>query len=281
MFAAGLGSVTDDIKQVIDDKVDLFIEEMYGIVSAGGEGLRLRPLTIEQPKPLVEIGASKQPLMYWSMLPMILGGVSHFIVGIRHGASKIKERFGKGEELSEKFRRKITIEYVEEMEPLGRAGFIKYGIEKGVIDPAKPAIIFNASDVLRLNLLDLVRHYLWLKTYRRFEVIQVYTSAFRAQYGIGKIDFSTNQVTDFTEKPLLHNLASTACYVTHDRLKDFQDITKIPSNPEDELVHKWLREKTLGAYVISHEDVISIKFQKDVDNVEGMDFDAYIRKMYE
>jgi len=281
MFGAGLKSVTDEIKQVVDDKVDLFIEEMYGIVSAGGEGLRLRPLTIDQPKPLVEVGSSKQPLMYWSMLPMILGGVSHFVVGIRHGADKIRERFGKGEELSERFKRKITIEYIEEVEPLGRAGFIKFGIKEGVIDPTRPAIIFNASDVLRLNLPDLVRHYLWLKTYHHFDVIQVYTSGFRAQYGIGKIDFSTNQVIDFKEKPLLHDLANTACYVTHDRLKDFQHITKIPSNPEDELIQKWLSEKTLGAYVISHEDIISIKFQKDLDNVDGVDFDSYVRKMYE
>ena len=79
----------DDIKKVIKNQVDVFTKEMYGIISAGGEGVRLRPRTLELPKPMIEIGSSKQPIMYWSLLPMILGGVSHFIIGVRYGASKI------------------------------------------------------------------------------------------------------------------------------------------------------------------------------------------------
>jgi NDP-sugar pyrophosphorylase family protein len=276
----GLESATSDIRHLVNEKVDAFIDEMYGLVSAGGEGIRLRPITIEQPKPLVEIGSVKRPLIYWSMLPMILGGVSRFIIGLRHGASRIKDSIGDGSELSRDLGKQISIEYVEEPEPLGRAGCIKYGIEKGVIDLNRPAIIFNASDILRLNLRNLVRHYLWLKACYGFDVVQVYSSGFRVQFGIGKVDFSTLQVIDFREKPIFQDLANTACYVTHGRLEDFRSIHKLPSNPEDELIHKWLKEKTLGAYVIGHDDIISIKFQKDLDKVYEMDLDRHIRSAY-
>lgn len=275
-----LESSTDEIKQVVDSKVDLFISEMYGIISAGGRGRRLIPRTLERPKPLLEIGSAKQPLMYWSMLPMILGGVSRFVIGVRHGASKIKEIFGKGTELSKQIGRKIMIDYIEEPEPLGRAGFIKYGLEKGVIESDRPAIIFNASDILRVNFRNLVRHYIWGKTYHGFAVVQVYTSGFKARYGIGKVDCSTFRVTDFKEKPLFHDLANTACYIIHGRLKDFKHIKKIPSNPEDELVPKWLKEKTLAAYIIRPEDLISIKFEKDIEKVDEMDLDYYIKSAY-
>ncbi|MGQ9543560.1 MAG: sugar phosphate nucleotidyltransferase [Candidatus Bathyarchaeia archaeon] len=275
------GSVTEDIRQIVDEKVELFIGEMCGIVSAGGEGVRLRPITIEQPKPLVEVGSPKQPLIYWSMLPMILGGISHFIIGIRHGAAKIRRRIGSGRELSRRFGREITVVYVEEPEPLGRAGCIKYGIEQGIINPERPTIIFNASDILRLNLKDLVRHHLLLKTYRGFEVTQVYTSGFRVRYGIGRVNYSTSQVTSFKEKPIFRSLANTACYVIHGRLRDFKDVRKVPSNPEEELVPKWLRENTLGAYIISPDDVISIKFQKDLEQVCEMDIDKFVRGAYE
>ncbi|MEM3004358.1 MAG: sugar phosphate nucleotidyltransferase, partial [Candidatus Bathyarchaeia archaeon] len=97
----GLESASSDIRQVVNKKVDTFIGEMCGLVSAGGEGLRLRPITIEHPKPLVEIGSVKRPLIYWSMLPMVLGGVTRFVIGLRHGADKIKERLGDGGEFSQ------------------------------------------------------------------------------------------------------------------------------------------------------------------------------------
>lgn len=277
----GLESATSDIRQLVNEKVDAFVGEMYGLVSAGGEGVRLRPITIEQPKPLVEIGSVKRPLIYWSMLPMVLGGVSRFVIGLRHGAGKIKERIGDGSKFSEDLGRQISITYIEEHEPLGRAGCIKYGIETGVIDPRKPAVIFNASDILRLNLRSLVRHYLWLKACYGFDVVQVYSSGFKVQYGIGKVDFSTSQVVDFREKPIFRDLANTACYITHGRLEDFKSIQKLPANPEDELIHKWLKEKTLGAYVIHHDDIISIKFQKDLDKVYDMDLTRHVRSAYE
>ncbi|MEM3073068.1 MAG: sugar phosphate nucleotidyltransferase, partial [Candidatus Bathyarchaeia archaeon] len=273
-------SVSGEIKRVIESKVDLFIKELTGIVSAGGRGVRLMPHTLEKPKPLLEIGLTKQPLMYWSMLPMLLGGVSHFVIGVRHGAKEIKNKFGDGAELTQRMGRRIIIEYVEEPEPLGRAGYIKYGIEKGVIDPNRPAIIFNASDILRLNLRNLVRHYLWVNAYHGFDVVQVYASGFRVHYGVGKVDPSTSQVVSFEEKPFYNDLANTACYVIHGRLKDFLQVDKKPVNIEDILIYKWVREKTLAAYIIPHEDLISIKYEGDLNRVDEMDLERFVGSAY-
>ncbi|WP_455368479.1 sugar phosphate nucleotidyltransferase [[Eubacterium] cellulosolvens] len=268
----------DDIKKAIGNKVDIFTKEMYGIISAGGEGVRLRPRTLELPKPMIEIGSTKQPIMYWSLLPMILGGISNFIIGVRYGANKIVKAFGTGEKLSKKFDREIIIDYIEEHKPLGRAGFIKQGIEQDKIKTNKPAIIFNASDIIRLNLRKLLSHYLWLKTSYDIDVVQIYTSGFRVQYGIGKIDPSTSRVIEFEEKPIRYGFASTACYIIHECLNDFKTISKIPSNPEDELIHKWIKEKKIGGYIIPHESLISIKFEKDLVAMSDADIDQYVKK---
>lgn len=270
----------EDIKKVIGNKVDVFTKEMYGIISAGGEGVRLRPRTLELPKPLIEIGSTKKPIIYWSLLPMILGGISYFIIGVRFGANKIIEAFGTGEKLSKEFEREIIIDYIEEPKPLGRAGFIKHGIEQDKIKTNKPAIIFNASDILRLNLCDLLSHYLWLKASYDVDVVQIYTSGFRVQYGIGEIDPSTSRVIEFEEKPIKYGFASTACYVIHECLSDFKTVSKIPSNPEDELIHKWIKEKKIGGYVIPHDSFISIKFEKDLAALSDTDIDQYVKRVY-
>jgi mannose-1-phosphate guanylyltransferase len=270
-----------EVRNAVDAEAERMISEACGIVSAGGKGVRLRPQTLERPKPLLEIGSPKHPLMFWSMLPMILGGISRFVVGVRYGADKIRKTFGSGDGLSEQFGRPITIDYVEEPQPLGRAGFVKYAIEKHVVDPRKPAVIFNASDILRLNLRDLFRHYLWLNACHGLEVVQVYTSQFRAPYGIGALDLSSFRVVQFEEKPLRPDLASTACYVTHCRLADFTQIERTPSNPEDGLLQRWIAEKLVGAYVIPYDDFISIKFEEDLAKVESMDLEDFVRSAYE
>ena len=270
----------DDIKKVIGNKVDVFTKEMYGIISAGGEGVRLRPRTLELPKPMIEIGSTKQPIMYWSLLPMILGGISHFIIGVRYGANKIIEAFGTGEKLSKEFDREIIIDYIEESKPLGRAGFIKQGIEQAKIKTNKPAIIFNASDILRLNMCELLSHYLWLKASYDIDVVQIYTSGFRVQYGMGEIDPSTSRVIEFEEKPIRYGFASTACYVIHECLNDFKTVSKIPSNPEDELIHKWIKEKKIGGYVIPPDSLISIKFEKDLVALSDTDINQYVKRVY-
>jgi NDP-sugar pyrophosphorylase family protein len=279
MANSELKSARDDIRRIVDDKTDRFLTEMYGIISAGGRGVRLRPRTLELPKPLLDIGLHKKPLLYWSMLPMILGGVSHFFVGVRYGADKIEQRFGRGKELSKEFGRTITIDYIEEPEPLGRAGFVKYGLERGLINPDRPAIMFNASDILKINLRELVRHYLWVNANHECEALQVYTSGFRVRYGLGKVDPSTLSVTEFEEKPLRSDLASTACYVIYGRLNDFREV-KTPSNPEDQLVPRWIKEKIVAAYIIPFENIVSIKFEEDLVRANEMNLERYVKSIY-
>jgi len=265
-----------DLKKIVDEKVDLFIRDLTVIVNAAGKGVRLRPATIETPKPLVRVGQKREPLMYWAMLPLLSGGASRFVIGIRHRGDLIRQEFENGEKLSRRFNREIKIDYVEEPRPLGRAGCVQYALEIGKVDPGKPSIIMNASDVLKLDLRDLVRNYLWKRSNYGFHVLQVYASGYRVQYGVGKLHPSTGGVIGFEEKPFREEPTNTACYCMRERLEDFRKIRRIPSDPEDELVGRWLREGVLGSYVISKENVVSVKFEKDLQRVLNMDFEKFL-----
>jgi NDP-sugar pyrophosphorylase family protein len=267
----------NEIKTQLNEKAKFFIEASTAIINAGGEGVRLRPYTLTQPKPLLKIGLNPKPLMYWAMLPLLLSGVSKFIITVRYGKEAIEEEFGKGENLSKEFNRAIKVDYVEEPKPLGRAGCIKLGLEKGKINTSKPAIILNASDILAINFLDLAKHHIWQRIAYEFEVTQVYALGYKVQYGIGKIHPTTGQVLEFIEKPERLEPINTACYCLQERLNDFKYIKKIPSNPEDDLIHEWVRKGIVGSYIIPYEKIISIKFEADLEKANKTDLEKFIK----
>lgn len=269
-------TIYEELKRTIDQKAERFIRELTAIVNAAGEGMRLKPFTDDVPKALIQVGKVRKPIIYWAILPLLLGGISKFTFGIRYRGELIKEEFGSGEDLSEQFGREIKVDYIEEPEPLGRAGCIKYGLELGIVDPRKPALILNASDILRLDLGRLSQHYLWQRANYGFEILQVYVSGYQVQFGLGKLHPTTGQVVSFVEKPFKDEPTNIACYCIHERLEDFTRISKIPTNPEDELVYRWLEAGVLGSYVLPREDVISIKFAKDVQRTNEMDIEKFL-----
>ncbi|MEM3516768.1 MAG: hypothetical protein QW647_03150, partial [Candidatus Bathyarchaeia archaeon] len=65
-----------------------------------------------------------------------------------------------------------------------------------------------------------------------------------------------------------------------ERLNDFKYINKLPSNPEDELVYKWIKEGVLGSYIIPYEKLISIKFEADLENANRIDLEKFIKQLY-
>ncbi|MEM2576414.1 MAG: hypothetical protein QW476_00500, partial [Candidatus Bathyarchaeia archaeon] len=137
-----------------------------------------------------------------------------------------------------------------------------------------------ASDILAINFLDLAKHYILQRVAYGFEVTQVFASGYKVQYGIGKIHPTTGQVLEFAEKPERFEPTNTACYCLKERLNDFKYINKLPSNPEDELVYKWIKEGVLGSYIIPYEKLISIKFEADLENANRIDLEKFIKQLY-
>ena len=90
---------------------------MKAVMMAGGEGSRLRPLTVARPKPMV-------PIVNKSVMAHILDllrehGITDIIITLRYMAATIQDYFEDGTNFG------VNISYVVEENPLGTAGSVR------------------------------------------------------------------------------------------------------------------------------------------------------------
>src|SRR6266851_5516196 len=84
---------------------------------AGGEGTRLRPMTANQPKPLLPV--VNKPIMDHVLRLLRKHSFDETIVTVQFLASMVRNYFGDGEEFG------MSLQYATEDIPLGTAGSVK------------------------------------------------------------------------------------------------------------------------------------------------------------
>lgn len=90
---------------------------MKAVVMAGGEGTRLRPITSNQPKPMVPV--LNKPVMEYTLELLHGYGIDDVVVTLQFLPQMIKNYFGKGTDLG------LNLNYSVEEYPLGTAGSVK------------------------------------------------------------------------------------------------------------------------------------------------------------
>ncbi len=89
---------------------------MKAVIMAGGEGTRLRPLTSNQPKPMLPM--ANRPLMEHVVLLLRQHGFEEIVVTVAFMANQVRSYFGDGSELG------VRMVYATEETPLGTAGSV-------------------------------------------------------------------------------------------------------------------------------------------------------------
>jgi mannose-1-phosphate guanylyltransferase/phosphomannomutase len=84
---------------------------------AGGQGTRLRPLTSNQPKPMLPILG--RPMMEHVLVLLREHGITEVVATVQFLASVVRNYFGDGSDL------RLSLAYATENEPLGTAGGVK------------------------------------------------------------------------------------------------------------------------------------------------------------
>ena len=95
---------------------------MKAVVMAGGEGTRLRPLTSNQPKPMVPIVG--KPCMEHALDLLRKHGLTEVVVTLAFMPQAIRTYFGDGESLG------LEMDYSVEEQPLGTAGSVGLAKER-------------------------------------------------------------------------------------------------------------------------------------------------------
>ncbi|GAA2730062.1 mannose-1-phosphate guanyltransferase [Actinocorallia aurantiaca] len=119
---------------------------MKAVVMAGGEGTRLRPMTANQPKPLLPV--INRPIMEHVLRLLKRHGFTETVVTVQFLASLIRNYFGDGEELG------MSLQYATEEVPLGTAGSVK-NAEDALKDDR--FLVISGDALTDLDLTDMVR----------------------------------------------------------------------------------------------------------------------------
>src|SRR5712691_9872579 len=90
---------------------------MRAVIMAGGQGTRLRPLTSNQPKPMLPIVG--RPMMEHIIRLARSHGFTEVIATVQFLASVVRNYFGDGSDLG------VSLSYATEEEPLGTAGSVR------------------------------------------------------------------------------------------------------------------------------------------------------------
>jgi mannose-1-phosphate guanylyltransferase/phosphomannomutase len=116
------------------------------VVMAGGEGTRLRPLTSNQPKPMVPIVG--KPCMEHILDLLRAHGMDEVIVTLAFMPQAIRSYFGDGESLG------LSIEYSVEESPLGTAGSVRLA---GATRLDETFLVISGDALCDVDLTELVK----------------------------------------------------------------------------------------------------------------------------
>ncbi|MGA4841507.1 sugar phosphate nucleotidyltransferase [Streptomyces sp. G45] len=159
------------------------------ILLVGGKGTRLRPLTVNTPKPMVP--AAGVPFLTHQLARARAAGVDHIVLATSYLAEVFEPYFGDGSALG------LEIEYVTEEEPLGTGGAIRNVASRLRSGPQDPVLVFNGDILTGLDIRALVAEHERVNADVSLHLTKVTDP--RA-YGLVPTD-PTGRVTAFLEKP--------------------------------------------------------------------------------
>jgi mannose-1-phosphate guanylyltransferase len=120
---------------------------MQALVLVGGEGTRMRPLTLTRPKPALPL--VDRPFIRYIVDWLARHRVAEVVMACGFGADPLREVLGEGD------GRGPRIRYVEEREPLGTAGPLRLAADEGLLGDR--FLVLNGDLLSDLDLSALIR----------------------------------------------------------------------------------------------------------------------------
>jgi mannose-1-phosphate guanylyltransferase len=109
------------------------------VLLVGGQGTRLRPLTLTTPKQMLPVAGV--PLLTHQIVKLRAAGVDHVVLATSYRAEVFSDHFGDGADLG------VTLTYVREIEPLGTGGAIGNVSPHLRSGPADPVVVVNGDNL--------------------------------------------------------------------------------------------------------------------------------------
>jgi len=173
------------------------------MIMAGGEGHRLRPMTIDTPKPLLKIGG--KPIIEYNIERLISFGIQNIHISLGYLGQQLVDYFGDGNS------REINIQYTWEKEPLGTLGALR-------LLPAnkrKVLLVMNSDILTTIDFEDFYRSFI-----EEEADFSIATIPYHVKVPYAVLQTTNNQVLALQEKPTYTYYSSAGIYLLKNELVD-------------------------------------------------------------
>ena len=199
-------------------------------ILCGGKGTRLKELTEDLPKPLVEIGG--KPIIWHIMKIYSHYGFNDFILCLGYKGKLIEEYFSKSSNKEQKW----NIEFVDTGENSNKGQRVKK-IEKYIKEDN--FFVAYGDDVSDVNIKKVLEHHL-----KSSKIVTLTAVNPESQFGIMEIN-SSNEIIEFREKPKLDHWINGGFFIFSKKifgyLKDNYDL-------ETDAFGALVKEKQISAF---------------------------------
>lgn len=206
------------------------------VILAGGEGIKMRPLTYEIPKSLIPVKG--KPILEYLIETLRNAEIRDIILAIGHLGEKIKDYFGNGS----KFGVKIT--YSEENKDLGTSGALLNSYQ---FLEQKPFLVIHGDILIDIDLAELIRFHTTLND----SIGTLVLSTVSDPSAYGNVLLKGNKIVKFIEKPekdkTSSHLVSTGLYAFEYEIFNYLP-KKTPSMLED-LFPKLTEKNLLSGFI--------------------------------
>lgn len=179
------------------------IKENPVVIVAGGQGMRLRPLTSETPKPLLHIGG--QPVLELILRQFQAYGFRRLFISVNYRGGQIEEYFGDGA------RHGMAIQYLREPSPLGTAGCLSL-LPKPL---GLPCIVVNGDLLTKVNFQQMLEFHRETGFH-----LTIGVKEHHLEIPFGVVVTQGERVVEFREKPAEIRLINAGVYVVEPDLLD-------------------------------------------------------------
>lgn len=218
------------------------------VVLAGGQGLRLRPLTNDSPKSMIL--AAGKPLLEWVLEWLKANGVSNIVIGVAYRKEKIMDYFGDGKRFG------VTISYSSHTVEGGTSQGFRLAIERYVCDELFLAM--NGDELVDVSVPRLAEFHR-----ANGGIATIAVGPLRSPYGL--VEVRGRDVIGFQEKPVLRShYVSIGTYMFSRSILDHLPET---GDVERTTFPKLVSMQKLKAYI--HEGFwATVNTVKDLEDVE-------------
>jgi dTDP-glucose pyrophosphorylase/mRNA-degrading endonuclease RelE of RelBE toxin-antitoxin system len=226
------------------------------VMMAGGRGERLRPLTDDVPKPLLQVG--NKSILEHNIDRLRLFGIDDFWITLKYLGEKIERYIGNGRE------KDIIIQYVYENEPLGTIGSVSK-----IDNFEHDYVLVTNSDLLT----NINYEHFFLDFIKQDADFSVVTIPYSVDIPYAVLETDNGHVINFKEKPTYTYYSNAGIYLVKKEVLSRIPIAKHFNTTDlmEDLIEarKKVISYPLAGYWLdigSHEDYN--KAQKDIDHID-------------